>query len=73
MRAAWRHGQLNGPRKLRKERDWYKVSVDTLRGWGIFVALVAVAGAGYLGYRVWERYAIQRREDPRTLLAGDAE
>jgi hypothetical protein len=51
---------LNGPRKLRQERDWYKVSVETLRGWGIFVLLVAVAGAGYLGYRLWERYAIQR-------------
>jgi hypothetical protein len=57
---------LNGPRKLRKERDWYKVSVETLRGWGIFVLLVAVAGAGYLGYRLWERYAIER-EAERTI------
>jgi hypothetical protein len=51
---------VNGPRKGREERDWYKVSVETLRGWGIFVLLVAVAGAGYVGYRIWERYAIQR-------------
>lgn len=46
--------------KNRRDRDWYKVSVETLRGWGFFVLLVALAGAGYLGYRVWERYAIQR-------------
>ena len=64
---------MNGPRKLREERDWYKVSVETLRGWGIFIALVAVAGAGYLGYRVWERYAIQREaaraiDDARVLF-----
>jgi hypothetical protein len=64
---------LNGPRKLRKERDWYKVSVETLRGWGIFFLLVAVAGAGYFGYRLWERYAIQREaarviDDARVLF-----
>lgn len=50
---------MNGPRK-REERDWYRVSVETLRGWGIFVLLVTVAGTGYVGYRLWERYAIQR-------------
>ena len=43
-----------------KHRDWYKVSVDTLRGWGIFVLMLVVAGTGYVGFRVWERYAIQR-------------
>ena len=47
-------------RNAGKHRDWYKVSVDTLRGWGIFVLLLLVAGAGYVGFRAWERYAIQR-------------
>lgn len=53
-------------RKAVKHRDWYKVSVDTLRGWGIFVLILAAAGAGYVGFRAWERYAIQR-EAARTI------
>ncbi len=56
-----------------KHRDWYKVSVDTLRGWGFFLLLLAVAGAGYVGFRAWERYAIQREaaraiDDARVLF-----
>jgi hypothetical protein len=51
---------LSPGRTAVKHRDWYKVSVDTLRGWGIFVFLLAAAGAGYIGFRAWERYAIQR-------------
>jgi hypothetical protein len=56
-----------------KHRDWYKVSVDTLRGWGIFVLLLATAGAGYIGFRAWEHYAIQREaaraiDDARVLF-----
>ncbi|HXT21375.1 MAG TPA: FecR domain-containing protein [Thermoanaerobaculia bacterium] len=56
-----------------RHRDWYKVSVDTLRGWGIFVLMLAVAGAGYLAFRGWERYAIQREaaraiDDARVLF-----
>ncbi|MGH2670137.1 MAG: FecR domain-containing protein, partial [bacterium] len=47
-------------RKDVKHRDWYKVSVDTLRGWGIFVLLLAAAAAGYVVFQAWERYAIQR-------------
>ena len=60
-------------RNVPKHRDWYKISVDTLRGWGIFVLLIAAAGAGYVGFRAWERYAIQREaahaiDDARVLF-----
>jgi hypothetical protein len=56
-----------------KHRDWYKVSVDTLRGWGIFVLLLVVSGVGYVGFRSWERYATQREaaraiDDARVLF-----
>ena len=56
-----------------KHRDWYKISVDTLRGWGIFLLLLLAAGAGYVGFRAWERYAIQREaahaiDDARVLF-----
>jgi len=64
---------LSPARKAAKHRDWYKVSVDTLRGWGIFVLLLVAAGAGYVGFRAWERYAIQREaahaiDDARVLF-----
>jgi hypothetical protein len=44
-----------------KTRDWYSVSVDTLRAWGIVLVLAALVGIGYFGYRYWERYDLQRR------------
>jgi hypothetical protein len=64
---------LSPGRNAGKHRDWYKISVDTLRGWGIFVLLLAAAGAGYVGFRAWERYAIQREaahsiDDARVLF-----
>lgn len=52
---------MSPPRKkVDGHRDWYKVSVDTLRGWGILVLIVGAATAGFVGFRVWDRYAIQR-------------
>jgi hypothetical protein len=64
---------LSPGRTARKQRDWYKVSVDTLRGWGVFVLLLAALGTGYVGFRAWERYAIQREaaraiDDARVLF-----
>jgi hypothetical protein len=47
-------------KKVDGHRDWYKISVDTLRGWGILVLILGAAAAGYIGFRVWDRYAIQR-------------
>jgi hypothetical protein len=57
---------LSPGRTAVKHRDWYKVSVDTLRGWGVFVLILAAAAAGYVGFRAWERYAIQR-DAARTI------
>lgn len=42
-------------------RDWYSVSVDTLRAWGVVVTLCVLVAAGFFGYRFWERYDLQRR------------
>lgn len=44
-----------------KTRDWYSVSVDTLRGWGMVLALAGVLAAGFFGYRNWERLDLERR------------
>lgn len=46
--------------------DWYKVSVETLQGWGILLLLLVLAVTGYFGYRWWESSALQR-EAARVL------
>lgn len=52
-----------------KARDWYSVSVDTLRAWGIVLALAALVAVGFFGYRYWERYDTERRA---TEVIGEA-
>ena len=42
-------------------RDWYSVSVDTLRAWGMLLVLVVLAGGGFLGYRYWQNHDLERR------------
>lgn len=44
-----------------RTRDWYSVSVDTLRTWGAVLGLAALVAVGFFGYRYWERYALERR------------
>lgn len=43
----------------RLRRGWYTLSVDTLRGWLIFLGLLALAGAGWVGYRQLEAYNLK--------------
>lgn len=55
-------------------KDWYTVSVDTLRGWGIFLTLLVLAGLALVGWRLWERRALEREsrsvlEDASRLVA----
>ena len=64
---------LPARKPIRTRKDWYSISVDTLRGW-LFLLLVAAAlAAGYLGYRALDRRAVEgnsRRmiEDDQRLL-----
>lgn len=46
------------PARARKE--WYSVSVDTLRGLGLLALVLAVLGAGFFAYRIWENRALER-------------
>jgi hypothetical protein len=48
-------------------KDWYSISVDTLRGWGFLLLAVAILGGGYLGYRAWERHSLER--DAAEMIA----
>jgi hypothetical protein len=51
---------LQPSKKRDKQRDWYRVEVETLRGLGVFVLLVVVAIAGFLGHRYWEEHSLRR-------------
>jgi len=44
-----------------QSRDWYSVSVDTLRAWGMLLVLAVLAGGGFVGYRYWQSHDLERR------------
>ncbi|MFP3940786.1 MAG: FecR domain-containing protein [Thermoanaerobaculia bacterium] len=44
-----------------KTRDWYSVSVDTLRAWGLVLVLGGVLAGVFFGYRYWEGHDMRRR------------
>jgi len=50
---------------------WYSISLDTLRGWGVFLVVVALVAGGFFGYRYWESWAQQRRAAELIAEAGD--
>jgi hypothetical protein len=47
-------------RKPSERRHWYTISVDSLRGWGIFFVLVALAVGGWVGYQRLRRVLAER-------------
>lgn len=52
-----------------QSRDWYSVSVDTLRAWGVLLVLAVLAVVGFFGYRYWESHDLQRRA---SAVIGEA-
>ena len=48
-------------RSLANRRDWYSLSLDTVRGWGIFLALLVTLAVGVTGYRVMQRLSLERQ------------
>ncbi len=44
-----------------RNRDWYSVSVDTLRAWGFALGLGVLVAVGFFGYRYWEHHDLERR------------
>lgn len=55
----------------RRRIGWYSISLDTLRGWGVFAVVLVLVAGGYFGYRYWEGSAQQRRA--AELIAESAE
>ncbi len=58
----------------RKRLLWYSVSLDTLRGFAIFLTVAALVALAFFGYRHWEAWALERQatslvEEARDLTA----
>jgi hypothetical protein len=50
---------LPARKPIRTRKDWYSISVDTLRGWFFLVLIAAALVVAYLGYRQWERQTLE--------------
>lgn len=50
---------------------WYSISLDTLRGWGVFLVVIVLVAGGFFGYRYWESWAQQRRAAELIAEAAD--
>lgn len=44
----------------RSRKDWYSVSVETIRGWGLLLLILAILGLGFVVVRTWERQSAER-------------
>ncbi len=51
-------------------RDWYSISVDTIRAWIIFATVLIAVVVGYFGYRAWDHNLVQR-ESARVLREAE--
>src|SRR5229473_1312947 len=54
----------------RAGKDWYSISVDTLRGWGFLLLILVVLGAGVLGWRSFDQRSIEHQAE---AVIADAE
>lgn len=44
----------------RPRKEWYSISVDTLRGVGLLALILTVLGLGFLGYKISESRTLER-------------
>jgi Glucodextranase, domain B/FecR protein len=42
-------------------KDWYSISVDTLKGWAFLLLILVLLGLGYGGYRIYDRKNSERQ------------
>lgn len=59
--------------RRRNDRRWYKISVDTLRGWAIALTILAALAAGFFLYHRFRDYGLERQaaqviEEARGLI-----
>ncbi|MDP9121477.1 MAG: FecR family protein [Acidobacteriota bacterium] len=46
---------------IRTRKDWYSISVDTLRGWALLLLILIGAGVGYYVYEIWHRQNLEHQ------------
>lgn len=51
---------MAGQKAARPRKEWYSISVETLRGVGLLALILAVLGVGFLVYRIWDNKAMER-------------
>ncbi len=52
---------MPSPPQTSQKKYWYKISVDSLRLWGVFIALTFVGAGGYWGYGLLQRHILERQ------------
>jgi FecR-like protein/glucodextranase-like protein len=49
------------PKAGSPRKDWYSVSVDTLRGWALLLLILVALGLGWEAYRIWDQRTVERQ------------
>jgi cbb3-type cytochrome oxidase subunit 3 len=44
----------------RSGKDWYSVSVETLKSWGLLLLILGLVALGFFSYRIYGRQSLQR-------------
>lgn len=60
---------MPAPKAPRK--DWYSVSVDTLRSWGLLILVLVAVGVGLLGYQQVQRRNVEQEAEAAIADAGE--
>ena len=42
-------------------RDWYSLSLDTVRSWVIFLVVIGLLAIGFVGYRITQSLSLERQ------------
>lgn len=58
------------PQHEDRSRDWYSVSLDTLRAWGWLLLILVLLVVGFFGFRLWSELDLGRRAEAVILEAG---
>ncbi len=61
---------MSARQAARTRRDWYSVSVETLRGMGLLLVILVVVGVGVAAYLIWDRQSLQRDARAAVEAAG---
>ena len=55
----------------KQNRDWFTISVDTLRAWGVLALVVVLGLAGYAAYKRWNLSDLERRANEMIADASN--